>query len=228
MKLARPRPSRRSAALAAGVAGSLAMALSTSGTLSAFTAQIQNSVNTAASGTLTMKETTSSDAAGGTVTQTCTSNDGTPAGMATNSATCGTINKYGGATALTPGGAAATTYVQIVDTGTAPATAFTLTPGACTATALALNGGAAPSTVCGKFTVTVTATVGNGTTVHPIYSGTAAAFTSPVNMLAKTGLTSLAPNTPVKLTFSVALDSSADNSFAGYQISQPLTWNFTA
>ena len=67
--------------------GTSVLALGMSPTFSAFTASIQNSVNTAGTGALIMEETS-----GGV---TCTSTDGTE-GLSGNSAICATINNYGG------------------------------------------------------------------------------------------------------------------------------------
>lgn len=200
-----PRPARRRfapIALLAGAAGVVMLSLSMTNTLSAFTAGIQNTVDTAGSGTLAMQETNSD----GSVI--CNSSLST-------TATCATINKYGGNLALVPGAAAQTTTVKIKNTGTVTATTFTLTPGACTSSAqTGVTAGA--GNLCSKINLVVKA---NSTTV---YSGTAAAFT-----LAQT-LSSVPAGTTVTFTFDVSLDTTADNTFQGLQISQPLTWAFTS
>lgn len=227
--MAHPTPTaprrRPTALLAAGAAGSLALALSMTGTLSAFTASIQNSTNTAATGYLAMKETLL-DSSGTATSTTCSSNDGTAASVASNSATCSTINKYGGTggVGLTPGGAAQTTNIRITNTGNVPATAFTLTPGTCTATATggSVNSGTATSaTVCSKVMVTIT----SGSTT--LYTGNAGAMTN-TDLLSKLGTSSLAAGASIPITFSVKLDSSADNTTQGFTVSQPLTWTFNA
>lgn len=190
----------------AGGVSSLVLALGMSPTFSAFTASIQNSVNTTASGTLIMQETS-----GGL---TCKSTDG--AAISTNAATCSTINKYGGTgTLLTPGGAANTTTVTIANTGTVAASSFTLTPGACTQSALSTPVGTATD-LCAKLHVKITT---GGTTV---YEGSASALT------AVQSLTPLAAGGSASYTFAVSLDSSADNTYQGLQASQPLTWAFQA
>lgn len=221
-RLRLPRPERPAAVLAAGALGSLALALSMTGTLSAFTASIQNSTNTAATGYLAMKETLL-DSSGAATSTTCSSNDGTSASVASNSATCSSINKYGGTSVgLVPGGATQTTKISIANTGNVPATAFSLTPGTCSATAQSINGGATTSAVCGKVKVTIT----SGPTT--IWTGFASAMPASIDVLAKLGTSSVGAGSSVPITFAVQLDSTADNTFSGFTISQPLTWTFNA
>ena len=114
-------------ALIAGVGAAVVLALSTTGTLSAFTAQITNSTDTAATGSLVMQETGTTGGTG----YTCTSTDATPAAnnINTNAATCATINKYSGSTTLTPGATPTVSTVVLKNTGTVAATTFTVTPG---------------------------------------------------------------------------------------------------
>lgn len=191
----------------AGGVSSLVLALGMSPTFSAFTASIQNDVNSAATGTLMMQETS-----GGV---TCRSTDGTN-GLSGNSATCATINKYGGTDALlTPGGAPNVTTVTIANTGTVAATGFSLTPGTCTQSALSTPVGNATD-LCAKLHVKITT---DGTTV---YDGSASALTTAI------ALTPLAGGASAGYTFAVSLDSSADNTYQGLQASQPLTWTFQA
>jgi len=206
-----PAPKRRRripALLAAGAAGSLLMAMSMTGTLSAFVASIQNSVNTTSAGTLTMRETDSTGAI------TCDSTEG-----ADNAAVCEEINKYGGATLL-PGGTGSTTTVKITNTGTVTPSSFTLTGGACTQGGSAPTGITAATDFCSKVNVKVyAAATATGT---PIYDGTAAAFTTPIS------LTPLAKDASQDYTFVVAIDSSAGNTYQGLTAEQALTWKFAA
>ena len=189
----------------AGGVSSLVLALGMSPTFSAFTASIQSGANLASAGTLTMEETSGS--------VTCRSIDGAN-GLSGNSATCATINKYGGTGALlTPGGAANVTTVTIANTGTVAATSFSLTPGACAQSALGTPVGNATD-LCTKLHVKIT----TGTTT--VYEGSASALTTPV------ALTPLANGASASYTFAVSLDSSADNTYQGLQASQPLTWTF--
>ena len=189
----------------AGGVSSLVLALGMSPTFSAFTASIQNSLNTAGTGALVMTETSGS--------VSCNSTDGTN-GLSGNSATCATINKYGGtSTLLTPGGPANTTTVTIKNTGSITPSTFSLTPSTCTQGNLGANNGSA-SDLCAKLNVKITS---GGTTV---YDGTAAAFTT-----AKS-LTPIAAGGQATFTFAVSLDSTATNAYQGLQASQPLTWTF--
>ena len=200
-------------ALAAGVLGAVLLSASMSGTLSGFTASIYNSTNTAASGTLIMQETTTT----GTPV-TCTSTDG--GSISTNTATCGTINKFGGSTTMVPG-QTVTTGITIRNAGTSPASTFTLTPGpTCTQ---GTNGGTNGSATdfCAKLNVVIT----SGATT--VFSGTAAtlagaatsAFTMPP-----------APAAGVSVPFSIAvtLNSTADNRYQGLSGAVPLTWTFSS
>ncbi|KTR96446.1 hypothetical protein NS220_02210 [Microbacterium testaceum] len=211
-----PATRRRRLALPVVLAGSVAsliLALGLSPTVAAFTAQIQNTVDTAGSGTLIMQETNSA----GTVT--CKSTDGTT--IDTNSATCSTINKYGGTLTMTPGQTVSTT-VNIKNIGTADASSFTLTPGACAQSNNGTPNGSA-SDLCTKMTIAVT----SGST--SIYSGTLAAFNaSAINILTKLSTTSVPSGTSIPFTFAVTLPTGLGNTYAGLQVSQPLTWNFGA
>jgi hypothetical protein len=201
-------------AVIAGGIGSLLLAFSMTPTFSALSAAIQNSTDTAGTGALIMQEANS------TGTILCNSTDG--GSISTNSATCATINKYGGNLAMVPG-QTVTTAITIKDTGTVAATAFTLTPGACTQS----NNGTANGTatdLCTKINIVIT----SGSTT--VFTGTAAALTSggAINVLAKLGTSSVASGASVPFSFAVTLDSSVGNTYQGLQISQPLTWNFGA
>ncbi len=202
---------RRSASVVlAGAVASAAIAMSFTPTYSAFVASIKNSANTLGTGTLTMQETN----ADGSIV--CNSTDG--GSISTNSATCATINKYGGNMAMVPG-QTVSTDIKIKNTGTVTATSFTLTPGACTQS----NNGAANGTatnLCSKINVVIK----SGSTT--IYSGTAAALTNVINFPAS--LVPVAPGATVPLTISTTVDSSADSTYQGLSASQPLTWTFTS
>jgi hypothetical protein len=206
----------------AGVAAAGVLALATTGTLSAFTAQITNSTNTAATGSLVMQETGTTS---GTA-YTCTSTDaGTTANsINTNTATCATINKYSGSTTLTPGATPTVTTVTLTNTGTVAATTFSVTPGACTQS----NG---PSTnpkgsavdLCSKLNIAITTGAGAGTAITG-GTGTATALASkPITLAAP-----VAPGASVTFNFSVQLATTADNTYQNLAASQPIVWNFTA
>lgn len=194
--------------LVAGGLGSVLLAASMTPTFSSFAASITNSENTAGTGTLTMRET---DAAG---TVICDSNSG--GAISTNSATCATINKYGGNLAMIPG-QAVTTTVKIQNTGTMPANTFTLTPGAVSQSANGTVNGTATD-MGSKIHVLVKqdgVTVAN-TTAQGLATGGAVTLNGPVD-----------PGTTSTFTFEVTLDAAVDNSYQGLKVSQPLTWTFT-
>lgn len=198
-------------ALLVGLAASgLTAAALTTGALGAFTASILNDTNTLGSGVLIMREQLSD----GSIV--CESTDGGT--INSNSATCSTINKYGGVLEMSPTGDPVSTSVIIENIGTATAQTFTLTAGACTQSNNGTYNGTATD-FCSMVNVRI---LEDGVS---IYDGTAAA-------LAGTTLTSLAhpvpPNMPFTYTFEVSIDETADNTYQGLQASQPLTWTFTA
>ena len=197
----------------AGGVSSLVLALGMSPTFSAFSASITNSLNTAGAGTLVMQETDASNTE-------CNSNDGaTPAlSLATNTATCISINKYGGKTAMVPG-QIQTTTVTIKNTGTITPTSFTLAPQGCTQALGTPNGGATDA--CTKFIIKVYA---GATATDPVLNAvgeqTASTFATALS------LTPLAPQGTQQYTFSVQLVSTVSNAYQGITITQPLVWTF--
>jgi hypothetical protein len=195
----------------AGGVSSLVLALGMSPTFSAFSASIQNTVNTTGTGALVMEETS-----GGV---TCKSTDGAGGLSSIVAATCATINKYGGTTGtlLTPGGVGNTTTVVIKNSGSITPATFSLSPGACTQSNLGSSNGSATD-LCGKINIKIYAAA--TATGIPIYNGTATAFTTALV------LTPPAATTSASYTFVVSLDSTATNSYQGLQASQPLTWAF--
>jgi len=207
------RPRRRAAlpALIAGGVSSILLAFSMTPTFSAVTAQIVNSVDTAGTGSLTMQE---SDG-----TSTCNSTDS--GSISTNSATCSSINKYGGKLDMTPG-SSVTTNITIKDTGTVAATSFTLLGGACAQSANGSTGGTATD-LCAKYNIVIK----SGSTT--VYTGTAAALDGKtLDLLALLGKSSVAAGETVPFAITATLDSSAGNAYQGLKISQPLTWTFGA
>lgn len=197
--------------LVGGVAGTAALTYSISGTTSGFTASIQNDTNTAASGTLLMQEQN----VGATVT--CLSTTGTGSVIGTNTATCSTINKFGGSTTMVPGTAVVTT-ATIRNTGTVSAATFTLTPGAtCTQSANGSVNGTATD-LCAKMQILIQ----QGTTT--VFTGTLATLASH----AAFSLGSLAPSTSSSFTYTVTLDATAGNTYQGLAASLPLTYTFNS
>jgi hypothetical protein len=195
----------------AGGVSSLVLALGMSPTFSAFSASIQNTVDTAGSGTLVMQETN----AAGTVT--CSSD---AAGISTNSATCITIDKYGANLGMIPG-QTVTTTINIKNTGSIAANAFSLTPTACGQSANGTSNGSAID-LCSKINVVITSGL------KPVYSGTALAFgtTAPIDLLNKLSVSSIAAPSTTPFTFAVTLDSSAGNTYQGLKVLQAMTWAF--
>lgn len=193
---------------------SLAIAFSLTPTFAGIVASIQNSVNTAATGTLTMEEKS------GAVT--CNSNDG--AASTTNTAVCASINKYGGTNSpLTPG-STNTTNITIKNTGTLAATAFTVKGDTCTKSNVAGATFSGNGNLCDKINVKIS----SGATT--IYQGTATAFANAgaTNILGKLAKAQIAANEEVQLKIEATLDASADSAVQGQQISQPITWQFSA
>lgn len=193
-----------------GVLAAAVLSVTMSGTLSGFTASINNTTNTAATGALVMQETN----AGATVT--CTSTDG--GSVSTNSSTCSTINKFGGLTTMVPG-QAVTTTVAIKNIGTAAANTFTITPAACTQSASGAQNGTAVD-LCAKMNLVLT----NTTTSQVVYSGALSALgVAPITIT--TPPIAGASNT---FTFAVTLAPTAGNTYQGLQASVPLTWTFAS
>ncbi|WP_144760899.1 hypothetical protein [Curtobacterium sp. 9128] len=199
-------------ALIAGIFAAVLLSLSLTGTLSGFAASITNSSNTAASGTLVMQEQNAN------ASVTCLSTDG--GSVSTNSATCSTINKFGGSTTMTPG-VTVNTPITIKNTGTSAASTFTLTPGAtCTQSANGTQNGTATD-LCSKMNLVIT----SGSTT--VFSGTLASFKGAAAS-AFTMPAAPAAGASVPFNFAVTLDSSAGNTYQGLAASVPMTWTFTA
>lgn len=194
------------------------LALGVSGSLSDWTASITNTNNKVGTGSLVMQET--GPDASGTAT-TCSSNDAT--------ATCSTINKYGNNGVendkLGPGDSVVTT-VNIKNTGTTNADAFTVAFGACTQTPAATAGPPVVGNLCSELTVDVyQASSATGT---PIFSGTPSALqTASPHTLTAPDATN-AGGAGQDYTFKVTLPTTADSTFQGIVATQQITWTFTA
>ncbi|PPF25444.1 hypothetical protein C5C36_16640 [Rathayibacter sp. AY1G1] len=201
-------------AIATSIAAAALLSVSMSGTLSGFVASISNTGNTAASGSLVMEEKST-----GASPITCLSTDG--GSISTNTATCATINKFGGSTTMVPG-QTVTTAITLKNTGTVAANTFTLTPGATCSQSNNVAAGASGSATdfCGKLNVVITS---GGTTV---FTGTAATLAgSAVKTLNTAPVT---PGTSTPFSIAVTLDSSATNAYQGLSASLPLTWTFAS
>ena len=217
MSIATPLRKKRSrfgvAALATGLLAAALLTSTLNPTLSGFVASITNPNNTTATGVLVMEEKSTTGAAA-----TCLSTDG--GSVSTNTASCSTINKFGGSTTMVPGGAPVVTGITIKNVGTVNASTFTLTPGAtCTQSANGAQNGTATD-LCSKIKVIIT----SGATT--VFNGTAATLAG-----ATTGITMpAAPAAGVSVPFniSVQLDASAGNTYQGLAASLPLTWTFAS
>lgn len=197
----------------AGALSSVLLAFSMTPTFSALAASIQNTVNTAGSGTLIMQETDS------TGLILCNSTDG--GSVSTNSATCATINSYGGNMAMVPG-QTVTTALTIKNTGTVTASAFTLAGGTCTQSSNGSANGSA-NDLCSKINLVIK----SGSTT--LFTGTAQAFaTQNLNINSLLASAGVLPAATVPFSFAVTLDSSAGNTYQGLKVTQPMTFTFGA
>ncbi|WKD58847.1 hypothetical protein [Corynebacterium caspium] len=172
------------------------------GTLGVYTASILNDQNTLGTGTLTMQET-GENTAGATVN--CSSTD-----AANNSASCSTINKFGGNKLMAPGDSNTET-ITLTNTGTIQAKTFTLNAGNCSNDPTTKN-------LCAMVTVEITN--GDGTS---IYNGTAQDLGGQTFQLP----TPVAPGAAKTVKIKTTVSENVDNSLMGGGISQPLTWTFT-
>lgn len=205
-------------ALIAGLAGAATLGLTTTGTLSTFTAQISNTNDAATAATIVMQETDSAN-------NTCTS------GGTGNTATC-SINKFGSGVLL-PGGNNQTT-VTIANTGTGTVGSFTLVPTSCTATTA--SGGIGTADPCAAMTLTITATPAGGaaTTIYPAAGATNNTLANFVSLYSTNGLPITGANIPASkgagtaFKFTVTLPAGSDNTYQGRIASVPLNWNFSA
>ena len=205
---------QRTGLMVVGGLMTLMIAFTFTNTFSALVAQITNSVNTATTGSLQMTETNKD----GTVT--CKSTDGNTS----NNATCATINKYGGTdTPLLPGGSKVT-EINIQNSGSIKASAFTVAAGVCTSSNVAGAAFSGTGDLCGKVNVKIES--GSST----IFNGTATAFNTSgaINILQKLNKTEVNASETIPVKFTVSLPVDADNTFQGKQISQPIVWQFNA
>jgi hypothetical protein len=197
-----------------GCVSSVVLLIGMTPTFGAFTASIFGTGNTAGSGSIVMQE---SDSSGVVV---CMSTD--EGGVSANTATCSAINRYGGNVGMYPGDSVVVvTYIKNV--GTAAASSFALTTGACVqSSAGGLSGSA--TDFCSKVSVTIT----SGATT--LFTGTAAALggVGPVDLLLRLGLSKFPAGLQVNFTVTTTMDASLDNRYQGLKVSQPMTWTFGA
>lgn len=137
----------------------------------------------------------------------------------TGGTSCSGIDLYGGKN-LQPGKASRTTVV-FTNSGTGHAHSFTAAGGQCTQSATGANSGSATD-LCDKFHLLISA---GGTTV---FDGTAAEFGRIGALPVVDGAANMTipAGGSVTVTVTVTLSSDIDNSHAGLQIGQPITWTF--
>ena len=202
-------------AIIAGLVGSAVIALTLGASLSGLIATITNSTNTAATAAMAITETSGAN--------TCNSYDTT--------ATCSTINKYGGTTTpLVPGGSQ-TVVVKFANTGTVNATTTSIYANACVATPTGVIGGTTPTlpitsagNLCSAMNIAVYA--GVTATGTPLYNGTAANFSTASTVAAPIALGALAAGANQSYTFVTSLPAATTTAVQGQQITQSLVWTF--
>lgn len=215
----RLRPGPRGLVLGACALAAVLLGLSVNGTLADWTsAVLSNSTNTVASNTAVILQEVGPDGTVAHASQTCRSSDG-----AANSATCTTINKYGGTTAPLSPGSSQVTDVVFTNLGAADASSFVLTPGTCTSTPA--TGTPTPNNLC-TTDLTVAISCSNGSTyaagsawtdlVHP--AGAAASIPT------LTHAAGLASGASATCRFTVALPANASVLDQGLTVSHPLSW----
>jgi uncharacterized repeat protein (TIGR01451 family) len=221
-KLVRRRKFAAPVVLAAGILSVAATIAGSSGAISGFSAGINNTNNTVASGTLLMSETQ-----GGT---TCLSSAaGTVS--STNIGSCGTINKFGGSTTAVPGQTFTSTVV-ITNNGSVPANTFTLTPQGCTQTTNGSTNGVATD-FCSKVNITINDDT-NAKCIFPASATAACGALSSANTLTSLGTATIALATPMApgasrtYSFKVQLDAAAGNNYQGLGALEQLNWAFAS
>ncbi|WP_314104302.1 hypothetical protein [uncultured Frigoribacterium sp.] len=206
-------------AVVTGLAAAVLMALTMSGTMSAFTASITNANANVSSGTLLMRQ---EGASGGA----CYSNgtDKTTPISAANSTSCTSINTFGTGS-LVPDSSEprAASTLTVYNDGTVAAKTFTLRKAdICKQTASSAASGTATGSandVCGKITLVISS---GGT---PIYSGTLLQLGDSTTAIT---LPSVAAKSSQSFSFATKLADGLSNDYQGLTATVPLTWTFTA
>jgi hypothetical protein len=198
-----PAPGRKrfsAVVIGAGLVAAVALSLSFSGTLSAFTLSFVHSTNTVSTASTTIEQRS---ADGSTVN--C-------APDANGAASCSNTNLYSGMT-LRPGDSQSTT-VTFKNTGTTTPTHFTFNPGACTTTP------SSGTDLCDRVVLTMKwrgADVLSASTTPKSIAGTSKEIPNPP-----------APGESSTAVVTVALPTGSANDTSGLSLSQPITWTFTA
>jgi len=200
----------------ASIGAAVLLALGISGTLSSWTdAIITNNSNTVgAAGAVALSESSG----GTTCVDTATTSD--------NTATCSTINKYGGNAAMQPGDTS-TVDVTFTDTGGADGASFGYAPGTCTSTP-----GPGGVNLCtdGDLTVAVACSTGATYSAANAVAALAQGPAAPGSLTAvtDTGSPALAAGDAITCEFTTTLSAAAKASDAGSSISQPIVWTLSS
>ncbi len=197
----------------AGALSAALLVLGANGTLASWTqAIINNTTNTVATGTAVILQETSG-------ANTCTSST---SDVSNNSATCATINKYGGTAVPLVPGASQVVNVTFKNIGQSTASSFVMTPGTCTSTPAVPN-------LCtnGDLTVAVScsagATLGTPLWTDLAYPAAAPPLTANAKTHTATG-TELNANATWTCQFTITLAANAPFADQGITVSQPITW----
>lgn len=188
--------------IAAGVVAAVVLALTFSGTLSAFTQAFLHPTNTVSSKSISIQETDSS----GTASTSCTT---TSPGVTS----CTNPDLYGNQV-LKPGETSSTQTISFKNTGTAAPTSFSVKGGTCTTNP---SSGAA---LCNQLVVYMTWRgadfLSDGTTPNALAANSQTIPNPP------------AAGERFELTVKVKLPSNATDDTSGVTLTQPLTFTFSS
>lgn len=141
---------------------------------------------------------------------------------ASGAASCSSINAFGGASPVTPGGSRVTTLV-FTNAGSSPARSFAVDAGTCSQARSGRVSGSATD-LCDLFSVELTAA---GTT---IFRGSVAEFgrADAIDILSRAGVGPVAGGQSIAVTLTLRLSAAADNRHQGLRIVAPIAWTFGA
>lgn len=212
---------RRTTALAvSGAAAAAVLVLGVTGTLSSWTtAIITNDTNTTKAATAVALTESGPNGLGGTAT--CTTLQSVD-----NTVTCTSINKYGGNTAMAPGGSS-TVEVTFTNSGNKNALSFEYAPQACAPT---LGLGSVDLCTDGDLTVAVSCATGTSYLAANKIAALEQTAAEPGGLVTKTltGTPALAAGSSITCEFTTVLSSEAPAEDASSAISQPIVWTLSA
>lgn len=206
----------------AGVLAAVVLVTSANGSLASWTAAVlTNDTNTVATGKAVML--TQTDGA-----TTCRSSS-----QPSNSATCSTINLYGGTTATLMPGASRNVDITFTNSGAAPGTTFSLAPGACSQTPNAGSGTPAATDLCtasGELAVAIGCSAGATYNAGAAWAdlGYAAAVppTATKNHATSGGDLGVGAQWTCRVTVAVAAGASVASQ--NITVTQPVTWTLSS